>query len=110
VEKFEENYRALLEKIRGRLDVRIVLMEPFVLHVPADRYAWREDLNPKIDVVRKLAVEFKTSLVPLDGIFARAATQMPAAHWAADGVHPTEAGHTLIAHAWLGGPSNVSAA
>jgi len=100
-ETFEKNYRGVLEKIRTELDARVVLLEPFLLHVPADRYAWREDLNPKIDVTRKLAVEFGADLLALDGIFAKAATQAPAAYWAADGVHPTAAGHALIAEAWL---------
>jgi lysophospholipase L1-like esterase len=98
---FERDYRALLEKIARHLKARVVLLEPFLLHVPEDRCAWREDLNPKIDAVRKLAVEFGAELLPLDGLFAQAATQAPAAYWAADGVHPTAAGHALIAETWL---------
>lgn len=100
-ESFERDYRSLLQKITMNLKARIVLLEPFLLHAPADRYAWREDLNPKIDVVRKLAIEFGTELLPLDGLFAQAATLAPATYWAADGVHPTPAGHALIAETWL---------
>jgi acyl-CoA thioesterase-1 len=98
---FERDYRALLEKITGQLKARVVLLEPFLLHVPKDRFAWREDLNPKIDVTRKLALEFGAELLPLDGLFAQAATQAPPEFWAADGVHPTAAGHALIAETWL---------
>jgi acyl-CoA thioesterase-1 len=98
---FERDYRALLEKIAQHLKARIVLLEPFLLHVPEDRYSWREDLNPKIDVTRKLALEFGAELLPMDGLFAQAATQAPADYWAADGVHPTAAGHALIAETWL---------
>jgi len=101
VETYEKNYRAILEKIRDNLDARVVLLEPFLLHVPEDRYTWREDLNPKLDAMRRLAVEFGTELIPLDGLFAKAATQAPAGYWAADGVHPSAAGHALIAKAWL---------
>lgn len=97
---FEVDYRALLETI-ATIGSRVVLLEPFLLHVPDDRYAWREDLNPKIDVTRRLAVEFGAELLPLDGLFAQAATQAPAAYWAGDGVHPSEAGHALIAETWL---------
>ena len=100
-EVFEANYRSLLTTIENETEARIVLLEPFLLHVPEDRHAWRNDLNPKIDVVRKLAVEFGTELIALDGIFAKAATQAPAAYWAADGVHPTAAGHALMAESWL---------
>ena len=98
---FEKDYRLLLEKIRDHLDARVILLEPFLLHVPADRHAWREDLSPKIDVTRKLAIEFDAELLPLDGLFAQEAVRAPAAYWAADGVHPTAAGHALIAEAWL---------
>jgi lysophospholipase L1-like esterase len=101
VKTYEKNYRTLLEKIREKLDARIVLLEPFLLHVPADRHVWREDLNPKIDAVRRLAVKFQTELLPLDGLFAQAATQAPAEYWAPDGVHPSEEGHALIAQTWL---------
>jgi acyl-CoA thioesterase I len=98
---YERNYRAVLEGIATHLKARVVLLEPFLLHVPKDRYAWRDDLNPKIDVVRKLAAEFGAELLPLDGLFAQAATQAPAAYWAEDGVHPSAAGHALIAETWL---------
>lgn len=98
---FERDYRSLLQKITLEVGARIVLLEPFLLHVPDDRYKWREDLNPKIDVVRKLAAEFSTELIPLDGVFAQAATQAPAAYWAGDGVHPSAAGHALITETWL---------
>lgn len=98
---FRDQYRRLLTHIRNMLAARIILLEPFLLHVPADRHAWREDLNPKIDVVREMALEFDTELLPLDGIFAEAATRAPAAYWLGDGVHPTAAGHSLIADSWL---------
>jgi acyl-CoA thioesterase I len=98
---FEKDYRTLLEKIEQSLKARVVLLEPFLLHVPEDRYAWREDVNPKIDVTRKLAAEFGAELLPLDGLFAQAATQAPAAYWLPDGVHPSAAGHALIAETWL---------
>ncbi len=101
-EAFERNYRTLLERARAALPrVQLILMEPFVLPVPEDRKAWREDLDPKIAVVRQLARDFGATYIPLDGIFAAAATQQPPAYWAADGVHPTPAGHALIAYHWL---------
>ncbi|GAA3405636.1 SGNH/GDSL hydrolase family protein [Paenibacillus hodogayensis] len=100
-EQFEQNYRRLLTETRERLGAQIVLIEPFVLPVPEDRKGWREDLDPKITVVRELAREFGTLLVPLDGLFAQASTLATSAYWAPDGVHPSPAGHALIANAWL---------
>lgn len=101
VEKFEEGYRDILMQIRRNLDAQIILLEPFVLPHPEDRKLWREDLDPKIQVVRTLAREYGTAFVPLDGIFAQACTRQVPEYWAVDGVHPTAAGHALIAQAWL---------
>lgn len=101
VEAFEADYRHILERTKNELGAKLVLCEPFVLPVPEDRTTWREDLDPKIAVVRKLAREFEAILVPLDGIFAAASAVREPAFWAADGVHPTSRGHALIAQSWL---------
>jgi lysophospholipase L1-like esterase len=102
VGEFEKNYRILLERTLENLpSVKLVMVEPFVLPVPEDRKAWREDLDPKIEVVRHLAREYKAVHVALDGIFAAALTRQEPAYWAPDGVHPSLAGHALIAQSWL---------
>lgn len=101
VEEYEAGYRALLDSVIHNLQARPILGEPFVLPVPDDRNAWREDLDPKIAVVRKLAREYQAILVPYDGIFAQAATLREPAFWAEDGVHPSHAGHALMAQSWL---------
>jgi len=86
---------------REKATHRIILMEPFVLPDPPDRAGWRGDLDPKIQVARKLAREFEAVFVPLDGAFARASTIRPCAEWLGDGVHPTPMGHALIAQEWM---------
>jgi len=100
---FERDYRALLTRVKRDMPgASIVLMEPFALYALPDRRAWREDLDPKIQVVRALAEEFADVLIPLDGLLARyVAEGLPTAAVAADGVHPTDAGHGIIAREWL---------
>ncbi len=98
--EFQASYRRILERVRGELGARIIILEPFVLPVPPDRRAWRADLDPKITAIRELAAEFASVYVPLDGLFAAACCQSPAAQWLPDGVHPSPAGHGLIADAW----------
>ncbi|MCU6708143.1 SGNH/GDSL hydrolase family protein [Paenibacillus sp. J5C_2022] len=100
-ESYYEGYRRLILSTKESLDAKLILVEPFVLPVPDDRRAWREDLDPKIAAVRALAEEFKTLYVPLDGLFAAQSMRTGAAYWAGDGVHPSPAGHALIADAWL---------
>ncbi|WP_175578554.1 SGNH/GDSL hydrolase family protein [Cellulomonas sp. FA1] len=101
VDEYEEHYRAILDATRERLDARLVLIEPFLLPVPPVEHAWREDLDPRIHVVRRLAGEVGATLVPADGLFAAAAARTSPERWAFDGVHPTPAGHGLLAEAWL---------
>ena len=101
VESFEADYRQILTQTRNALNPQIILMEPFLLHVTKEQLKWREDLNPKIEVVKKLSAEFKAHLVPLDKIFTAAAQKKEPAFWSQDGVHPTLAGHALIAQSWL---------
>lgn len=100
-EEYEERYRELLTGLRRNSDAKLILCEPFLLHVTPEIAKWREDLDPKINAVRKLAKEFGALLAPLDGVFTDAAGKQPLGFWSADGVHPTSAGHALIARAWL---------
>jgi len=97
---FEQAYRGILEPAR-RAGIRLILMEPFVLHTTPERASWREDLDPKIAVVRKLAREYSSLLVPLDALFQEASRDREPSFWAVDGVHPSPAGHALISRAWL---------
>jgi acyl-CoA thioesterase I len=95
-----EEFEASLDRICAQVvatEATLILLEPFVLPVPKDRIEWREDLDPRIQAIRRVATTHQATLVPLDGVFAAAATKKDAAFWAADGVHPTLAGHALIA-------------
>lgn len=46
-------------------------IEPFALPVNEDRHALHEDLDPKIQIVRRLAREYDASYVPLDSLFTQ---------------------------------------
>lgn len=98
---FEASLRRVIERVKNETPARVMLLEPFVLPVTVGQRAWREDLDPRIHCVRDLARELETLYIPLDGLFAAAAAARPPAFWAADGVHPTQAGHALIAQAWI---------
>ena len=99
---FTAVYRTLLETARTELpETQIVLMEPFLLPFREEFRVWRDDLDLKIRAVRDLAAEFSCTLIPLDGIFAAAACRRENSFWLKDGIHPTAAGHALIADRWL---------
>lgn len=102
LERFEQQYRSLLVSLKQELACQIVLMEPFVLSYPTDREMWRRDLDPRIQVVRKLAHEFQTDLIPLDGILNAIGIKQSFSYLTGeDGVHPTTAGHNAIAKSWV---------
>lgn len=98
-EQFEEGYRMLLRESTRALSPKIILCEPFLLL--GDNSAYRDDLNPKIEIVHRLSEEFNTLLLPLDKIFCESCSLHPPEYWAPDGVHPTPAGHSLIAKSWI---------
>jgi acyl-CoA thioesterase-1 len=100
-EEYEATYRDILTQARESCNARLILLEPFVLPTEESRVTWREDLDPKIQIVRQLAREFKAPFIPLDGLFAQAAAKRELAFWAVDGVHPSPAGHAMMARAWL---------
>ncbi len=100
-EDFEKYYKYILDEIKDKLTAKLILIEPFVLPYPDDRKQWREDLDPKIEIVNNLAKKFKTVLVPLDKIMNKASKIKSPDFWTGDGVHPTHAGHSLIAKSWL---------
>jgi acyl-CoA thioesterase-1 len=101
-EEFEDNYRTILESAREKLDCRFILIEPFLLHIDGLNYEkWHNDLDPKIQIIRRLSREYQTLYVPFDGVFASVSGIRPPAFWAEDGVHPSNAGHMLMAKTWL---------
>lgn len=90
-ELFESNYRQVLESIKDYTDAKILMVEQFLL--PNDeKEFFREDLNGKIDVTRRLARQFADAYIPLDGLMAMACVGTPSTHWSEDGVHPNENG------------------
>lgn len=100
--RFERTYRQLLADTRERLPgVRFVLGEPFVLPCGVVGPGWREDVDARRAVVARLATEFSSAFVAFQTVFDHACTLAPAEYWGADGVHPSPAGHQLMADAWL---------
>lgn len=107
LQQFEQQYRTLLTTLVEKSVRQIILMEPFVLPYPTDREMWRSDLDPRIQVVRKLAYEFQADLIPLDGLLnANGIKRGFALLTGEDGVHPTQEGHEMIAKIWLDAVEN----
>lgn len=104
IEKYITTYRQILMELRGRLPAcRLVLCEPTVISPPAHAKG-NDALQPYIQAIHQLAESFVAdAMVKLHDAFRRAETLRPDVDWTTDGVHPTSAGHALIARNWLAG-------
>jgi lysophospholipase L1-like esterase len=99
---FERDYDYILAQVRDVLHADIILMEPFLLNVKQEHETWRkEDLEPKKEIVKKLANKYKAVHIPLDRLFADAQRKREPSFWSKDGIHPEAPGHALIAQHWL---------
>ncbi|MGM9646696.1 MAG: SGNH/GDSL hydrolase family protein [Eubacteriales bacterium] len=93
---FEHCYRTVLDALKTRTSAKILMMEQFLL--PAeDKAYFREDLDPKVQITRKLAREYADAYLPTDGLLAAAYTNEDWQKFSADGVHPTAYGAEVIA-------------
>lgn len=87
--EFEAQYRTVLDAIKEKTNAKIMLIEPFLIPV-SDKLHFREDLAPKIEIIRKLAREYACAYLPTDGLLNSAFIGDDPISYAEDGVHPTE--------------------
>ena len=99
-EMFEERYRKILTTVKEKTHAKIMMIEPFL--VPNhNNELFRKYLDPKIQIVRKLAREFAGVYLPLDGLLMAAYIGDDRFSYAEDCVHPTEKGAIFIAKLYV---------
>jgi lysophospholipase L1-like esterase len=103
VEKYENDYRQLLLLTKKMIpDAQLIIGEPFaVLGGSAVTEKWYPAFDAYRAAAKKLAEEFNSVFIPYQAIFDKAQLYAPAKFWTGDGVHPTMAGSSLMAEAWL---------
>lgn len=103
--KFKKIYSMLLEEVKEELpDIKMMLLEPFVLGGPATEssISWfREEVGLRAAVVKELAAEFNLLFVPLQEDLDNLVEFAPATYWLSDGVHPTVYFHQYLADKWI---------
>ena len=104
-EKYEKVYDMILEDVKNHLpNTKIILMEPYLMHGPATDEKWEvfsSEVALRREAVHRLSRKYRLPVVPLQTLFDEACKKAPASVWTGDGVHPTSAGHQVIANAWL---------
>lgn len=100
---YETGLNALLARTREALpDTRLVICEPFVLRCGAIDDSWFPEFDERRAVAKAAAKSAGALFVPFQTMFDEAlSASTPPEYWAKDGVHPTMAGHALMAKSWL---------
>ena len=103
VADYDTGFTALLKQTREALpNTTLVICEPFVLRCGAIDDTWFPEFDERRAVAKKVAEGAKAIWVPFQSMFDDAVSEAtPPAYWAGDGVHPTMAGHALMAKTWL---------
>jgi lysophospholipase L1-like esterase len=101
VADYEKGYSELLERTKKALPgARIVVCEPFVLRCGAVNDAWFPEFDQRRAAAKRVAEAAAATWVPFQSMFDEASRRAKPDYWARDGVHPTMAGHALVAATW----------
>src|SRR5258707_15862271 len=88
----------MLQTARDALPhVHLIVLEPFVLRTGAVDARWFPEFDQRRAAAARGATHARATFVPLQSIFDQRVRTAPPAYWAAAGVHPTPAGHSVIA-------------
>ena len=100
---FDTKYRALLKETKEKLaGVRLVLCQPFVTECGVvTGMNFHPDIDQRRELVDAIATDHADVYVRFQDVFDEAVGRAEPAYWARDGVHPTHAGHMLMARAWV---------
>ncbi len=101
VQDYEQQYNALLDATREALPrVHLIVLEPFVLRTGAVDARWFPEFDQRRAAAARVAARTRATFVPLQTVFNQQTRATPPEYWASDGVHPTPAGHAVIAEQW----------
>ena len=110
-ERFYNVYSTYVKELKNELpNIKIMILEPFVLEGPAT--ANRENEPNRFEIfksgvlkmaqlAKKVAEENDIKFVPLQEKFDEASKLAPETYWLYDGVHPTAMGYDLIKREWI---------
>lgn len=93
---FERTYRQILTETVSKTQSNLRLISPYLAEKDAED-PFRKKLGDYQEVVDELGEAFDLPVIHLQPALDWAMLSQPADYWTADRVHPTEAGHTLIA-------------
>ena len=108
--KYERVYDWLLTEVKAALpETKIMILEPFVLPASAtyregEAEPWAtfsQQVPLRAQAAKRVAEKHGAAFVPLQAALDEACSGNDPSLWLGDGVHPTAAGHELIAREWV---------
>lgn len=110
-EKYRFVYdRMLSEAKEAHPDSKLVILEPFLVRkhlgedggdIYNDWDIWHKEISERGEVCRELAEKHGAIFVPLADKFAALSEKYGPEVWSVDCIHPTPAGHEVIARSWI---------
>ena len=104
-DKYFKIYDMLISEVKAALpDIKIMIMEPFVLKASATEANWDyfdKEVKLRAQMAKKIAEKYGLAYMPLQDGFDALCKKAEPSYWLKDGVHPTEMGHEFIKNEWL---------
>jgi lysophospholipase L1-like esterase len=99
-DEFEATYRKLLARTKEATAGKLILMETTAFENDCDAET-NKVVKLYNGIIDKLAKDFNAVLIPMHSAWLKTHSQNPGMRWTSDGIHPTPAGHGLMARTWL---------
>lgn len=104
-DKYYKIYDMLIAEVKHALpDIKIMIMEPFVLKASATEENWDAfylEVRKRAEMAQAVSEKYQLPFVALQDGFEKLSTLADASYWLRDGVHPTTAGHEYIKNEWI---------
>ena len=104
-DKFFKIYDMLISEVKEALpQIKIIIMEPFVLKGTATLENWDDfsrEVKERAKMSEKIAEKYDLPYIKLQEGFDKLSENTEASYWIFDGVHPTAMGHEYIKREWI---------
>ncbi len=100
---YEQQLDELIARTKEKLPTTpIVICEPFALKCGAVHDNWFPEFDERRAACRRVSDKHQCIWVPFQSMFDNGVNELTKPnYWAGDGVHPSMAGHSLMATTWL---------
>ena len=94
----------MTEVLEHNPETKLILCEPFILPVKLEEDVYKarhKMVREEIEALHRISDDYHTLYVPLADKFEEMCQVREPSYWIWDGIHPTEAGHGVIADQWM---------